>query len=243
MARGRSIAFDIAAQLRQEIVSLRRPPGSAIIEQQIAEAHGVSRTPVREAVLRLADEGLIEVFPQSGTFVSRIPADELGEAIAIRRALEEATVRVAARLAAPGDIARLQTQLAGQQAIAEAGDQAAFHRADELFHATLAEIAQQKRFWQLVLQVKMQVDRFRLLTLPVPGRMRAVVAEHSAIVAAIAAGSADAAAAAIASHLDFLLGAVAGARLAHPELFETVPRRESAYARSCRLNAVQGLTT
>ena len=228
MRRRRSIAFAIARQLREEIVSGARPPGAAIVEQQIAEAHGVSRTPVREAALRLADEGLIDVFPQSGTFVARIPVDELAEAIAIRLALEAATVRTAASLATAADIAGLRTQLQIQHAIASRGDHAAFHQADERFHASLAEIARQTRFWTLVLQVKLQVDRFRLLTLPVPGRMDAVVGEHALIVDALASAAPEAAAAALTAHLEFLLGLVADARLAHPELFGDPVRREHA---------------
>src|SRR3954454_24978491 len=69
------------AGLRDELVSLARRPGEAIVEKEIAAAYGVSRTPVREAVLRLADEGLIEIFPQSGTFGARIPIAALPEAI------------------------------------------------------------------------------------------------------------------------------------------------------------------
>ena len=70
--RGSTVADAIHRDLRAEIVSLRRKPGEPIVEKQIAEAYGVSRTPVREALLRLADDGLIEIFPQSGTFVARI---------------------------------------------------------------------------------------------------------------------------------------------------------------------------
>src|SRR3954468_13593842 len=87
-------AARLHAELRDELVSLARRPGEAIVEKEIAAAYGVSRTPVREAVLRLADEGLIEIFPQSGTFVARIPIAALPEAIIIRKALEETTARL-----------------------------------------------------------------------------------------------------------------------------------------------------
>ena len=94
--RSATMASVVFRELRDEIVSMRRKPGEAIAEKQIAESYGVSRTPVREAVLRLADDGLVEVFPQSGTYVSRIPLNRLPEAIVIRKALEEGTVRYAA---------------------------------------------------------------------------------------------------------------------------------------------------
>src|SRR3954468_10866898 len=103
--RGATATAGIYRDLRDDIVSLRRRPGEPIIENQIAQTYGVSRTPVREAMLKLADEGLIEVFPQSGTFVSRIPLAALPEAIAIRMALEEATVRLAAERATRSQVA------------------------------------------------------------------------------------------------------------------------------------------
>src|SRR4051794_8960331 len=69
----------VYSDLRSELVSLRRRPGEAISEAEIALSYGVSRTPVREAILKLADEGLLEIFPQSGIFVSRIPISALPE--------------------------------------------------------------------------------------------------------------------------------------------------------------------
>ena len=186
---------------------------------QVAQAHGVSRTPVREAIQRLADEGLIDIFPQSGTFVARIPATELPEAIAIRSTLEEATVRVAARRASPADLSALRGQLALQAAHEAASDQEGFHRADEAFHAMLAAIAGQPRFWTVAQQVKTQVDRFRRLTLPVAGRMGSVVAEHAMIVDRLQDHDPDAAAAAMAVHLQTLLGIIETARQAQSDMF------------------------
>lgn len=75
--RGATAASRIYADLRAELVSLVRRPGEPISEAQIATAYGVSRTPVREAILKLSDEGLVEIFPQSGIFVSRIPVAAL----------------------------------------------------------------------------------------------------------------------------------------------------------------------
>ena len=84
-----SAAAVIHSRLRSEIVSLARKPGEPLAEKELTEAYGVSRTPFREAILRLANEGLVDIFPQSGTFVSRIPQRALPEAIVIRTALEE----------------------------------------------------------------------------------------------------------------------------------------------------------
>ncbi len=217
--RGERLAALIYRNLREEIVSLGRRPGDPLIEMQVAQAHGASRTPAREAIQRLADEGLIDIFPQSGTFIARIPAAELPEAIAIRRALEEATVRVAAARISEADINALQAQLALQAAREAAADQEGFHRADEAFHAMLAAIAGQPRFWTVAQQVKTQVDRFRRLTLPVAGRMGSVVSEHAVIVNRLASRDQDGAAASIGAHLGMLLGVIETARLAQPDMF------------------------
>src|SRR5271157_5076673 len=94
--RAATASARIYADLRSELVSLQRRPGEAISEAEIAMSYGLSRTPVREAILKLSDEGLLEIFPQSGIFVSRIPVAALPEAIIVRKALEETTARLAA---------------------------------------------------------------------------------------------------------------------------------------------------
>jgi len=217
--RGATVSAVIHRDLRDDIVSLRRKPGEPLAEKQIAEAYGVSRTPVREAVLKLADEGLIEIFPQSGTFVARIPITALPEAIAIRRALEEATVRYAAARATRSQIAALRAILERQREREANDDHEGFHQADEAFHALVAEIAGYPGFWTLIQQVKMQVDRYRRLTLPVRGRMGVVIAEHEAIVDAIADHDPDRAVKALTAHLDDLQVTIVDAQKANPLFF------------------------
>jgi DNA-binding GntR family transcriptional regulator len=92
-------ASAIHEHLLGEILSLQLPPGTALQEKLIAEEFGVSRTPVREAIIRLAEAGLVDIFPQSGTFVSRVPVNAIPEAVMIRKALEGATVEAAAEIA------------------------------------------------------------------------------------------------------------------------------------------------
>ena len=93
----RATAADrIYQTLRDEIVRLVRLPGTALRERDVAAERGVSRTPVREAVLRLADERLIEIFPQSGTFVAPIKTEDALDALFLRTAIEESAARIAA---------------------------------------------------------------------------------------------------------------------------------------------------
>ncbi|EWY38233.1 GntR family transcriptional regulator [Skermanella stibiiresistens SB22] len=221
--RGATMASVVFRELRDEIVSMRRTPGEAIVEKAIAEGYGVSRTPVREAILKLADDGLVEVFPQSGTYVSRIPLNRLSEAIEIRKALEVGTVRHAATRATAADIKALQANLDRQRLMREAGDQEGFHQSDEAFHALLAEISGYPGFWTIIQQVKIQVDRCRRLTLPEPGRLVRVIAEHAAVVDAIAEHDAERAVRSIGAHLDGLRAAVDAVSAAHRQYFTMVP--------------------
>jgi GntR family transcriptional regulator, rspAB operon transcriptional repressor len=218
--RAATAAKVIHRRLRADIVSMRRNSGEAVSEKEIAARHGVSRTPVREALLRLADERLIDIVPQSGTFVARIPVAALPEAIMVRKALEQLTAGLAARHAERSDIARLHDLLQTQRRTAAAGDRDRFYEADEAFHAAIADAAGYPGIWLLVLQVKMQVDRYRRLTLPVAGRMTQVVKEHKKIVAAIEARDPDGAAAAVAEHLDRLRASIGDVRDRYPDYFD-----------------------
>jgi DNA-binding GntR family transcriptional regulator len=220
-ARGRpnSTTSIIYRALRADIVSMRRNPGEPISEKEIAALHGVSRTPVREALLRLAADRLVEIRPQSGTFVAKIPIGALPEAILVRMALEQLTSRLAAERGTRGQVAELHDIIEEQRRTAALGDRDRFHEADEAFHAAIAEAGGHGGIWLLVEQVKIQVDRYRRLTLPVAGRMSMVIDEHLAIVAAIAAHDAVRAAAAMTDHLHNLRASIGDVRDLNPEYF------------------------
>ena len=243
--RARTLAATIYAELRQELVSLQRLPDEAVSESEIARAYGVSRTPVREAILKLADEGLIEIFPQSGIVVSRIPMAELPEAILIRKALEETTARIAATRITASQGLGLQSLLQSQRETCAAEDRDGFHRADEAFHAMIADIAGYPGIWTLIQQVKVHVDRYRRLTLPQPGRMERAIAEHEAIVAAIIARDPQGAVAAVDRHLEGLLTDISATRELNPDLFQQ--SRHAAHAgiaksKSAKASAVKAAT-
>ena len=211
----------IYSDLRTELVSLQRRPGEVISEAEIALSYGVSRTPVREAILKLSDEGLLEIFPQSGIFVSRIPIAALPEAILIRKSLEATTAQLAAERAAASQILVLYAILERQREADAAKDGDAFHRADEMFHATVAEVAGYPGIWTLIQQVKVNVDRYRLLTLPQQGRIARVIVEHQAILTAIAAHDASGARTAMEIHLESLLDNISVTQNINPEFFDT----------------------
>ncbi|OAP36861.1 GntR family transcriptional regulator [Sinorhizobium glycinis] len=212
-------AAAIYQQLHAAIVSLALKPGISLQEKRIAEEFGVSRTPVREALLRLAEVGLVEIFPQSGTFVSRIPLSAIPEAVVIRKSLERTTVERAAQVATAEDIAQLDSIIARQRAHASLGEASHFYEQDEAFHEAISAIAGYPGIWTLVKTVKLQIDRARRLTLPVSGRMTTVTEEHEAILDAIAAHDADRASAAMMHHLGAVIPDVEALRQHHPGYF------------------------
>src|SRR5690349_8956541 len=218
--RAATAAAQIYSDLRAELVSLQRRPGEVISEAKIALSYGVSRTPVREAILKLSDEGLLEIFPQSGIIVSRIPIAALPESIIIRKALEETTARFAAERATPSQILTLHAIVQRQREADAAGDRAGFHQADEAFHATISEVAGYPGIWKWVQQVKVQVDRYRLLTLPQAGRMAQVIAEHEPILAAIEAHDPEKARAAMDRHIGRLLIDISATQHINPQYFD-----------------------
>lgn len=220
IGRGVTASAHIQAALRREILTLQRKPGEAIVERAIAAQYGVSRTPVREAILRLADEGLIEIFPQSGTFVSLIPLNAFHEAIIIRKALEQTTTRLAAERARPAQIANLNSIIDWMREMEAKNERESFHQADEAFHAAIAESAGHPGIWSLVQQTKMQVDRYRRLTLPQQGRMLRVIKDHAAIANAIAARNPARATEAMSKHIDTLLIGLGNIQDINPEYFE-----------------------
>ena len=131
-------AYDL---LRDAIVSLWLKPGEPVNEKAICEQLGVSRTPVREALMRLADEGLVQVYPQAGTFISPIDLEHVFEGQIVRDALEMAMIRRAAHRLTPAFAARLAAILDDQRRCSARNDHQAFYVADEAFHRTISPCA------------------------------------------------------------------------------------------------------
>ncbi|OWV65239.1 GntR family transcriptional regulator [Rhizobium sp. R339] len=209
----------IYERLHADIVSLRMRPGMLLQEKRIAEEFGVSRTPVREALLRLSEGGLVDIFPQSGTVVSRVPVSVIPEAVVVRKALEGTTVEMAAQTATPADIARLDAIIARQHAHAAADDVVSFHEDDEAFHEAIAQISGYPGIWGLLKTVKVQIDRARRLALPALGRMGNVVHEHTIIRDALVAHDAAAAREAMIHHLSAVIPDVDELRSRYPDYF------------------------
>lgn len=206
-------------ELRQAIIAMQLKPGESLNEKEIAARFGLSRTPVREAMLRLKDDELVEIFPQSGTFVARIPIGKIPEGVVIRLALEAMAAEQAAKRRDTAMLERLHGTIREQTIAAREGNQSRFYEADEAFHAMISDAAGFPGIWRMAQTVKAQVDRCRRLTLPVPGRMDRVVLEHQSILAAIEQGDAAGARQALTQHLEAVLPDLEGLRRSNPDFF------------------------
>ncbi|WP_051070978.1 GntR family transcriptional regulator [Paracoccus sp. N5] len=190
-------AAQLHARLRQRIVGCELSPGTRLSEQEIADQYQLSRQPVREAFIRLTGDGLIEVRPQRGTFVTRIDLEWVLCTRFIRESVEADLARRAARRATPAQLQALFAQLAQQE---QATDTAQLARLDEEFHAQLAAIAGKAMVWTHLQQIKIHLDRARHLLTALVAR-DAIIAQHRAVAEAVASGDPDRAEAAIRLHL------------------------------------------
>ena len=204
--------------LRQRIVSGDLPPGSRISETEIALACGVSRQPVREAFIKLAEEGLVEVRPQRGTFVRRISVPAVMDARFVREAIEADVVRLLAATPDPGLEAELLRQIEEQKTVLET-DVAGFVPLDDRFHRTLAEAADKPFAWSVVEGLKAQMDRVRQLSARKLNKAD-LIAQHTAIARAIGAGDVAAAESAMRGHLREILRDLPLIRQGLPDYFD-----------------------
>lgn len=190
--------------IKQAIVSLEFEPGAKLSESMLAQRLEVSRTPVREALIRLASEGLVDIIPQHGTVVSAIRRDILSDAIFAREALETEIVREACRKRTTADIRALRTSLRKQAAAAKSGNYELLYELDDEMHHKFACIARRPNVWQLVSDVKVHMDRARRFTFT-DMQVPRIVEQHTRIVDAIEEGQAEAASAVIREHLRYII--------------------------------------
>ncbi|KKC41034.1 hypothetical protein WH87_02505 [Devosia epidermidihirudinis] len=195
-----TMALRVVTALRDEIVRMALKPGDVISESDIAARYGVSRQPVREAFIRLAQQGLLLIRPKRATVIKKISPDGVRQSRFIRESIEVEIIRRVASHPGGTVEAELNGLIAEQEIASAAEDSAGFHVLDELFHRTLARLAGVEYAWQLVDDHKMQLDRVRYLTLGVSSTQRAI-AEHKIIAAAVIAGDAAGAEAAMRAHL------------------------------------------
>lgn len=207
--------------LRHRIITLDLPPDTVLSRIDLAQHYDVSQTPLREALQKLESEGLVDIYPQSRTVVTRIDTTRMHEAHFLRLAVETEVLR---RLAADCDAAslsRLKMILALQEALAgNAAELPAFQELDEVFHQTLMAAAGQPGLHALLRSRSGHLNRVRRLDLPNDGKIRRILGGHRDIIAAIEARDPDAALAAIRDHLSQTVSRVEALRATYPSYFK-----------------------
>ena len=206
--------------LRDAIVAGDLEPGRQLSENELAELLGVSRTPVREALIRLRDDRLVEIVPQLGTFVTHISEEGVADAQFIREALECAAVRIAAERATTEDLAALDGIVARQREVRDVDDYDRFYALDDEFHGTLVELSGHGVAWALAQRANGHLNRVRRLSLPQPRYLAEMVAEHELVVEAIRRHDPDAAEIALRHHLRMVLSGLPAIRAEHPDYFQ-----------------------
>jgi len=196
--------------LRGRIRELKIPPGARLSKNKIAVSCGVSRAPVSEAIARLASEGLVDVFPQSGSFVAQIRAEDIEEALFIRYGLEVEAVKQVTAEASPELIARLEGNLSQQERAMSSKplDPVLMDDLDEAFHEIIITAIHSPRASRLLNAARAMLDRPRFLALPEHDRPYRTIVEHQRILDAIKTGDPDLAGAAMRVHIKAVADAI-----------------------------------
>ncbi|HRE20506.1 MAG TPA: GntR family transcriptional regulator [Rhabdaerophilum sp.] len=203
-----STAGRIYATLRNRIISLELLPDTTLVRNDIADAFGVSQSPVREAIQRLEQDGLVISYPQSRTVISKIDVAHARETQFLRLSVE---LEVARTLAGKGDAGLLvpaKRLLRMQKLAGDDRDIGEFTTLDWLFHLALFEAASVRTLWHLISDRSGHIDRLRRLNLPDPGKIAEVVRHHEDILDAIASGDFQVVEQAVRTHLSGTLAAM-----------------------------------
>lgn len=174
-------------------------PGARLVEADLADRFGVSRTPVREALSRLETQGVVARDPRRGVIVASLDYDQLGELYAVREVLEGFAARMAARHAAPEEIALLREMVAADRG--RTGDAAALSQSNRQFHRQLHRASHNRYLIQQLDAMRRSLALLSNTTLAIPERRVESVDEHATIVEAVAARDEAAAEAAARAHI------------------------------------------
>ncbi|MER7337304.1 GntR family transcriptional regulator [Streptomyces sp. NPDC000075] len=197
--------------VKQSVLDRRYEGGVLLTEGELALAVGVSRTPVREALLRLETEGLLKLYPKKGALVLPVSAQEIADVVETRLLVEEFTVRRAVP-APPALLERLAELLEELRRCADRGDLAAMMAADRCFHAEIVRHAGNQILSRLYDQLRDRQLRMGVALLHAhPDRVERTLAEHAEILDALRAGDREAAAAAVRGHIGRVEALVRGA--------------------------------
>jgi len=210
MGRLEPINFDSYQPLREAVCEALRDairkgilePGERLMEVQVAEELGISRTPVREAIRKLEQEGYVIMMPRRGTYVADVSESDVKEIFEIRSALEALATGLAARRIEQEELETLQSLLFEIEGYIKQKDIEKIVETDIKFHGLLYQVSRNERLVNIISNLKEQLARFRTLSMSYPGRLYETLEEHSEMVEAIANGDVSAARDAAEHHME-----------------------------------------
>ena len=192
----------VCESLREAIRKGILKPGERIMEIQLAEELGVSRTPVREAIRKLELEGYVVMMPRRGTYVANMSIRDINEIFEIRTALESLSNGLAAEHITDEELEHLQRLLVIIGGYIKEGNMEKIVETDIEFHDLMYHAARNQRLVGIISNLRDQLTRFRTLSMSYPGRLEATLDEHKAIVEAIANGDRKLASKAAGKHME-----------------------------------------
>lgn len=195
----RDMVFDV---LMNAIMSGQLSPGERLLEVQLAEEMGVSRTPVREAIRRLELEGFVVMLPRKGAYVAGVSIEDVENVYEIRTALETLAVRLAAQRMVDDDYRQLDALVERMQATWQEGDVDNWVKLDASFHELLYRFSRNDRLAQLMANVMEQISRYRILSLANVEVRHNSLDEHQEVISALRLRDSEQAAAAAARHIE-----------------------------------------
>ena len=192
----------VCESLREAIRRGILKPGERIMEIQLAEELGVSRTPVREAIRKLELEGYVVMMPRRGTYVANMSIRDINEIFEIRTSLESLSNGLAAEHITDEELEHLQRLLVIIGGYIKEGNMEKIVETDIEFHDLMYHAARNQRLVGIISNLRDQLTRFRTLSMSHPGRLEATLEEHKAIVEAIANGDRRSASKAAERHME-----------------------------------------
>jgi DNA-binding GntR family transcriptional regulator len=207
--------------LKTAIITGELRPGDALDKVALTEKYGASRQPVSIAIDRLSVDGLVEIIPQHGSFVSKLRAKPIAERFFIRRAIESEFAAMAASAVTDDLLRRLDLNLRYQQVALHAGERLSFMQMDYQFHQIICEQNPIDEAVRILERLEAYLGRIRFMLMPQSERPRQTIDEHGAIRDAIASGIPARASDAMQSHINAVEKHVQEFVVARPDLFET----------------------
>lgn len=217
------LARQVYETLQSKILTFELKPYQVLSEASVSDMLGVSRTPAREALTKLAENNFVDVVPQRGSQVAPLREEDLDRSQFMREALEIALLRRAMTLGdRPSLVRGLRKEVTLQQTYVRFEDSESFYASDEVFHGLIAEHARQPSVLPEILRLKEHMDRFRHLMVSGVEDLNYVIDQHRDIVDAIEADDTATAEKNMIEHLRRIFDYLPRARAKFPDYFEDV---------------------